>query len=298
MQWKTDSRSDIYSLGVIFYEMLGGLNPFYSEDSMEIIHFHIAKSPRPLTKLKVEVPDILSDMISKMISKNPEDRYQSASGVKDDLENCYEQLLNNGTIEAFPLCSTDFSSNFQISKRIYGRDLEIQQLEEAFDEVCAGKTGFMQVTGYSGVGKSLMVRQICAKVIDKRGCFIEGKFNQIQQNIPYYAFIIAFREFVDFVLKEKHERLNQWKNVISTAVEVNGKVLTEVVPNLELLIGVQPEVPSLTPAETLNRFNFVTRNFIKSIATEDSPLVIFIDDLQWADNASLELLKLLLSGKR
>ncbi|MBO9699319.1 MAG: AAA family ATPase [Sporocytophaga sp.] len=297
VQWKTDSRSDIYSLGVIFYEMLAGLNPFYSEDSMEIIHFHIAKSPRPLTKLKVEVPDILSSMIGKMISKNPEDRYQSASGIKDDLENCYEQLLNNGTIEVFPLCSTDYSSNFQISKKIYGRDAEIQQLEEAFDEVCAGRSGFIQVTGYSGVGKSLMIRQICTKVIDKRGCFIEGKFNQIQQNIPYYAFIIAFREFVDFILKEKHERLTQWKNIISMAVGANGKVLTEVVPNLELLIGVQPEVPSLTPAETLNRFNFVTRNFIKSIATEDSPLVIFIDDLQWADNASLELLKLLLSGK-
>jgi histidine kinase len=297
VQWKTDSRSDIYSLGVIFYEMLAGLNPFYSEDMMEIVHFHIAKNPRPLDKLKAEIPEVVSAIISKMISKNPEDRYQSVSGVKDDLENCYEQLLNTGTIEIFPLCSTDFSSNFQISKKIYGRDQEIQQLEEAFDEVCAGNSGLMLVTGYSGVGKSLMVRQICAKVIDKRGCFIEGKFNQIQQNIPYYAFIVAFREFVDYILKEKHERITQWKNIITEAVGVNGKVLTEVVPNLELLIGVQPEVPSLTPAETLNRFNFVTRNFIKAIATEDSPLVIFIDDLQWADNASLELLKLLLSGK-
>ncbi len=296
MNRRVDTRSDLYSLGVVMYEMFTGQLPFNSTDPMEMVHSHLAQSPTPPSKVNPNMPEVLSDIILMLLRKNAEDRYQSAFGLKYDLEKCLHQWINEGEVNTFELASHDFSGKFQIPDKLYGRQKEIGYLLDAFERTAQGVASLLLVAGYSGVGKSALVHEINQPIQNRNGYFIEGKFDQFQRNVPYFAFIQAFKSFVNHLLTENTRELERWKQKIIKAVGNNGKILTDVIPALELIIGKQPETPELGATEAQNRFNLVFQNFVNAISRREHPLVIFIDDWQWADAASMNLLKTLLSN--
>ncbi|HUM46183.1 MAG TPA: AAA family ATPase [Chitinophagales bacterium] len=292
-----DYRTDLYSMGVVFYEMLTGQLPFPVNDAMELVHSHIAQIPKPCYLVNSAVPKPISDIIDLLMAKNAEDRYQSAFGVKHDLAICLSQYEANRKIDAFKYRQNDFSGRFQIPQKLYGREKEIGLLLDAFARCAEGNLELVLVAGYSGTGKSALVREVHKPITHKRGYFIEGKFDQFQRSVPYYALLQAFSEFVSILLTEKEETLAKLKTEIREAVGAEGKVLTEVIPNLEFIIGKQPEVPAIGGTEAQNRFNYVFRKFVEVIATHEHPLVLFIDDLQWADSASISLLNVLITDQ-
>lgn len=303
-----DYRTDFYSLGVTFYELLTGCVPFEAEDSLELVHCHIAKPPTPACEINPDVPNVVSDIVMKLMAKNVEDRYQSAFGLKWDLEKCLKNFQYVGNLEdfRFELAQNDFSGQFQISQKLYGRDKEINTLLQAFERVAnpppppltkaKGGSEIMLVAGYSGVGKSALVHEVHRPMTEKKGYFASGKFDQYRRNIPYLAFSQAFNEFCHYLLTESREQLAQWCKKILTAVGNNGQVLIEVIPALGLVIGKQPAVPQVGPTEAQNRFMLVFQNFVKAISQAEHPFVLFIDDWQWADSASLTLLKTLMTA--
>ncbi|HIK10415.1 MAG TPA: AAA family ATPase [Oscillatoriaceae cyanobacterium M33_DOE_052] len=296
-----DYRSDFYSLGATFYELLSGQLPFEAEDALEFVYAHIAKQPVPLQEINPHIPKPLGDIVMKLLAKTAEERYQSGLGLKADLQECRRQLEANGIISEFPLGSQDISDKFQINQKLYGREAEIASLLEAFSLVAPPENPgnsanpvqpvMMLVAGYSGVGKSALVAEVHKPMTQSRGYFIAGKFDQYQRNIPYYGFIKAFSELIKQLLGEKPTSLAEWRERLETALGENGGVITQLIPDLELIIGAQPAVPELSPQETQNRLNQQWLNFIGACASPSHPLVIFIDDLQWADSASLSLMQ-------
>ncbi len=242
-------------------------------------------------------PQVLSDIVMKLMAKTAEERYQSAVGLKADLQRCLDSLNSRGTIESFAIGEHDVSSRFQIPEKLYGRELETKTLMQTFEWVSVGRTELLLVTGYAGVGKSSLVHEVHKPITKKRGSFIAGKFDQFQRDVPYSAFIQAFQTFVSLLFTEEDDVLAAWKTTILNAVGNLGKVLTNVIPNLELVIGKQPEISEVGPTQAQNRFNLVFGNFIRAIARQEHPLVLVIDDLQWADSASLSLLKVLMSDQ-
>jgi len=294
MNRSLDYRTDFYSLGVTFYELLTGKLPFETQDDLELVHCHLAKQPLSPSEIHREIPPILSEIIIKLMAKNAEDRYQSGWGIKADLETCLSQLKTNGKIDNFVLASQDISDKFQIPQKLYGRETEIQTLITAFERVTE-RSELMLVAGYSGIGKSALVQEIYKPIAEKRGNFIAGKFDQFQRNIPYSAMVVALRGLVQQLLTEKEAQLNAWKQTLLGALGANGQVIIDVIPELELVIGKQPPVPELEPTPAQNRFNLVFQNFIRACCTKEHPLVIFLDDLQWADGATLKLIELMMT---
>ncbi len=294
MNRSLDYRTDFYSLGVTFYQLLTNQLPFETTDTLELVHCHIARQPLPPAQLNPEIPTVLSDIIMKMMSKTAEERYQSAWGIKADLEQCWNQLQNIGNITNFPIATQDISEKFKLPQKLYGRDQEIEKLRTAFARVC-DQSEMMLIAGYSGIGKTVLVQEIYQQISQKYGYFITGKFDQYQRNIPYSALVNAFQELIKQLLTESEIQHHQWKEKILTALGRNGKVIIDVIPEVELIIGHQPTIPELASNESQNRFNLVFENFIKVFTQPEHPLVIFIDDLQWADGASLKLIKLLMS---
>jgi predicted ATPase/signal transduction histidine kinase/tRNA A-37 threonylcarbamoyl transferase component Bud32 len=304
MNRSIDYRTDFYSLGVTFYEMLTGQLPFCTEDPMELIHCHLAKQPLAPHYLAPKVPTIISDIVMKLMAKTVEHRYQSAYGIQYDLEICLTQLQQNNQVERFVLGQKDVSTKFQIPQKLYGRDRELQVLLEACDRISQNRAEIILVEGCSGVGKSALVREIHKPLYtlydselttQQSRYFASGKFDQFKRNIPYGCLIQAFQELIRQILTESEAQIKIWKETILTAIGSNGQIIIDVIPEVQLVIGQQPNVPCLAPTETQNRFKLVFEQFLGAFTSKDHSLVLFLDDLQWADSASLNLIQLMMT---
>jgi diguanylate cyclase (GGDEF)-like protein len=289
-----DYRSDFYSLGVTFYELLTGQLPFQSDDPMELVYCHLAKMPPPLHVVCPSLPVMLSEIVTKLMAKNVEERYQSALGLKHDLERCLHQWQQSGTISEFAIAQGDRSDRFLIPERLYGREGEVQTLLNAFDRVAKGSTELILVAGFSGIGKTAIINEVHKPIARQRGYFIKGKYDQFQRDIPFFAFVQAFRDLMGQLLSESDAQLAVWKQKILAAVGDSGQVVIDVIPELEYIIGPQPTVTELAGTAAQNRFNLLFQQFVQVFTQVEHPLVIFLDDLQWADSASLKLLQLLM----
>ncbi len=295
MNRSIDYRTDFYSLGITFYKMLTGTLPFNSDDTLELVHSQIAKQAVAPHHVNPSVPPIVSEMILKLLSKNADERYQSASGVLYDLEQIYN---NADTLDSqnFTIATHDFSDRFQIPQKLYGRSFEIETLLKAFERIKHGRCEFVLIPGYSGVGKTAVVHEIYRPVAESFGYFISsGKYDQYRRNVPYSAITQSFNELCNYFLSESKEQLAYWKSTILEAVGEYGRVLLDVIPNLERIIGPQPAVSDLDPIESQNRFHRIFLQFAKCVSQQEHPLVVFIDDLQWADLASIAIIELLIS---
>ncbi|MEJ6485318.1 AAA family ATPase [Nostoc punctiforme UO1] len=292
-----DYRADFYSLGITFYELLTGKLPFQSNDVMELVHCHIAKQP-PLLGNSEEIPQVLCDIVTKLMAKNAEDRYQSALGLKFDLEICLHQLNEIGRIESFPIAQRDVCDRFIIPDKLYGRETEVKTLLQAFERVSLGATEMMLIAGFSGIGKTAVVNEVHKPIVRQRGYFIKGKYDQFNRNIPFSAFVQAFRDLMGQLLTESDPKIQEWKTKILSAVGENGQVIIEVIPELEKIIGQQTPATELSGTAAQNRFNLLFQKFTQVFTSDKHPLVMFLDDLQWADSASLMLIQLLMADTK
>ncbi len=290
-----DERSDLYSLGIVLYELMTRQLPFDSKDPLELVHNHIARVPLSPSAVLPEIPEVISVIILKLLSKNAENRYQSAAGLQVDLEKCLQHLSPEDTIEEFPLGESDYASRLRFPQKLYGRDRELKELESAFESVCRDTSSIVFVGGSSGIGKTALVEEIQQPVSEKGGYFIEGKFDQLATT-PYAGITQAFARFVSQILTQTETRLAAWRSKILEAVGQNGRVLADFIPTLELVIGPQPAAPDLSGQEAQNRFNYVFQRFLCAVARSEHPIFLFLDDLQWIDPASLGLLKNLFSS--
>ncbi|MEH2321595.1 AAA family ATPase, partial [Nostoc sp.] len=310
-----DYRTDFYSLGVTFYELLTGELPFQSNDVMELVHCHIAKLPPNMNKshlssapspyqgegwgeVDLTIPQVLCDIVMKLMAKNAESRYESALGIKFDLENCLSQIQETGEIKSFPIARRDLCDRFIIPDQLYGRETEVSTLLQAFERVSLGATEMMLVAGFSGIGKTAVVNEVHKPIVRQRGYFIKGKYDQFGRNIPFSAFVQAFRDLMGQLLTESDAQIKQFKTKILAAVGDNGQVIIEVIPELSRIIGQQPPATELSGTAAQNRFNLLFQKFTQVFTSDKHPLVMFLDDLQWADSASLMLMQLLMADTK
>lgn len=295
MNRSIDQRADLYSLGVTFYELLTGQVPFVSDDPLEAIHAHIARPPIPPQDVNSVVPATLGQIVLRLLAKCADERYQSAAGLRADLEVCLWQWQESQRIPAFVLGQKDRLDKLRIPQQLYGREEQVNLLMEAFERVCLGRKELMLVAGAAGIGKSVLVQEIYKPVTQAHGYFIRGKFDQLLRDTPYSALIQAFGALIQYLLTEGSAEVGRWRTRLLAALGNNGQVMIEVIPELALIIGPQPAVPALEPIERLNRFQLTFQNFVQVFTQEEHPLVLFLDDLQWADSASLKLLTHLLT---
>lgn len=295
---RIDYRTDFYSTAIILYELFSGSLPFVSDDPIKLLHKHIAEIPQPPSIHKSEIFPALDHIILKLLSKNAEDRYHSAYGVLCDLEKCLEMYEAKLDPINFQICTHDFSYKFKIQPKVYGRETELQQAERIFDKVCNGSFEILFVSGPSGSGKTSFVHEFSQIVSQRKGYFIEGKYEINKQTIPYSALAGAFHEFVSHILSDSEKNFLQWKTAIKNAVGPYGGVLTEVLPSFELIIGEQEPIQTLSGIEAQNRFNYVFSNLMNRISSPKRPIVIFLDDIQWIDFATISLARSMLRSRQ
>lgn len=288
---RIDFSSDLYSLGIVFYKMLTGLLPFFSLDPLELIHSHLAEEAVEAHSLNPLIPTTLSKIITKLILKQPEKRYQSVTGLLADLTQCRNKYLSCGSITEFPLGRYDYTQRIVFISKMVGRNKETQLILDEYDKAFNGSFSSLFICGLPGIGKTRLIQELQKPMIEHHGYFTSGKFDLYQKNIPYSALIQALRNLIRTFLTESDERVQNRKKKIIEAVEDKGKVVTNVIPELGILIGSQKDIPQLPPVESRNRFNYVFDRFLTSLANKENPLTLFIDDLQWCDTATFDFLK-------
>jgi serine/threonine protein kinase len=295
MNRSIDTRSDLYSLGVTFYQMLTGHLPFAAADAMEWVHCHIARQPTPPDGI-AKFPTPLSAIIMRLLAKTVEERYQTAVGLEADLRRCLAEWQSDGRIDPFPLGTHDVPDRLLIPEKLYGREREVDALLAAFDRVVAqGTPELVFVSGFSGVGKSSVVNELHKVLVPPRGLFAAGKFDQYKREIPYATLAQAFGTLVQQILAKIEAEVAQWRSVLAEAVGANGQLIVDLIPQVEFIIGKQPAVPDLPPQDAQNRFQLVFRRFLGAFARPEHPLALFLDDLQWLDAATLDLLERLVT---
>ncbi|MBK8652723.1 MAG: AAA family ATPase [Haliscomenobacter sp.] len=293
---KIDLRSDLYIFGVLLFEWLAGKYPFPDQDHLALVHHHLAMAPPSMQRYRPDLPLALDHIVLKLMAKNPEDRYHSAAGVARDLEACLESLLLHGSIGYFQPGQEDYSGILRIPEKLYGRETQIARIEELFLQVCKHEQAALFISGQAGIGKSTLMDNLRLSVFQARGVFIQGKFEKFQHHSPYSALMQALKEAVAFLLAQPEDFLGDYRMELLDQVGQNGALLTGFLPELKGITGSFPLADELHGIEAENRLNHLFRIFVKSIVVKAGPLVIFLDDLQWADTATLRFLDLLFSG--
>jgi len=295
MNRSIDSRTDLYALGVTLYEMLTGSLPFTAADPMDLVHSHLARQPLPPGERLKGIPGPVSAIIMKLLAKTAEERYQTAAGVEHDLRRCLADWETQGRIDDFPLAEDDIPDRLLIPEKLYGRAAEVDALLTAFDRVAAGgPVELVLISGYSGIGKSSVVNELHKPLVPPRGLFASGKFDQYRRDIPYATLAQAFQNLLRPLLTKSDDELRPWRDALHEAVSPNGRLIADLVPELTLIIGEQPPVAEVPPQDAQRRFHGVFRRFLNVFARPEHPLALFLDDLQWLDEATLDLLEDLL----
>ncbi|TCK84326.1 AAA family ATPase [Paraburkholderia sp. BL9I2N2] len=296
MNRSIDPRSDLYALGVTLYQMLTGTLPFTATDPMEWVHCHIARKPVPPGERLETVPAAVSQLVMKLLAKTAEERYQTAAGLERDLRRCLASWERDGQVDDFPLGEHDTPDRLRIPEKLYGREREVDTLVAAFDRIVkSGAPELVLVSGYSGIGKSSVVNELHKVLVPPRGLFASGKFDQYKRDIPYSTLVQAFQSLVRPLLGKRDTELASWRDALLEALEPNARLMTDLIPELKLIIGEPPPVPELEPQQAHSRFQLVFRRFIGVFARAEHPLALFLDDLQWLDAATLDLLEDLLT---
>ncbi|MEM5384052.1 AAA family ATPase [Paraburkholderia phymatum] len=296
MNRSIDSRSDLYAFGVTLYQMLTGVLPFTAADPMEWVHCHIARKPVPPSELVETVPAAVSHIVMKLLAKSAEERYQTAAGVEHDLQRCLADWQRQHRVDTFPLGEHDTPDRLLIPEKLYGREREVDTLVAAFDRIVkSGPPELVLVSGYSGIGKSSVVNELHKVLVPPRGLFASGKFDQYKRDIPYSTLVQAFESLVRPLLGKPDTELANWRSNFLEALEPNAQLMTDLIPDLKLIVGEPPPVPTLEPQQAQRRFMLVFRRFISVFARAEHPLALFLDDLQWLDAATLDLIEDLLT---